>query len=243
MKAHEEIVKEIRKSVQEHLLNYAKSLKHETEVVSTEIVVGDFDYIHDQEERMNYLKELKRRGVIEKIRRIKRTTPKPVKNNHTELEFEYNMEEILERKSYEENFYAPASPLLVLRVTYYPKKLEELILSEKIISAEKNGMGLSFDDKRGILSLYGRKIKISERTENDAVEILRILLKDPKKVWENVEVLDEWQFNKTKEDTPKNKVYQAGKALNRIIAQNTMIKDFLEPLTTRLVAINRKYLS
>lgn len=111
--------------------------------------------------------------------------------------------------------------------------------------AEKNNeQKLTFDDVKSILYFAGEEIIISKRAENDAHELLRIIFKDKAKignVWNNDEILDEWKVCLNKERIPKNKVYHAGKAVNRIIAQETKIKDFLI-VTTKTIVINKKYL-
>ena len=100
---------------------------------------------------------------------------------------------------------------------------------------------LDFDPKTSTLYFAGEVIIISKRAENDAHELLKTVFKDRSKIWNSDEVLDDWKFD-TEGKTPKKKVYHAGKAVNRIVAQDTKIKDFLD-VTTKTVAINRKYLN
>lgn len=108
-------------------------------------------------------------------------------------------------------------------------------------SFDKKSHILDFDDTKSVLYFADREITISKRAENDAHTLLRTIFKNRNKVWNSDEVLDDWQFD-TAEETPTKKVYHAGKAVNRIIAQETTIKDFLD-VSTKTVAINRKYLS
>jgi len=100
---------------------------------------------------------------------------------------------------------------------------------------------LEFDIVTSTLYFADEKIKISDRANSDAHDLLKIIFSDTSKLWNNDEILEELAFNLTKAKVPKNKVYQAGKAVNRSIAQETTIKDFLV-LTTKTVAINKKYL-
>ena len=114
----------------------------------------------------------------------------------------------------------------------------ELIKSES--SSEWDNDTLDFDDATSILSFLGEAITISARVQSDAHDLLRTIFKDRAKVWEVYEVIDDWGYQ-ADEKAPKNKVYQAGKSVNRIVAQHTKVKDFLI-ITTKNVAINKAYL-
>jgi len=116
--------------------------------------------------------------------------------------------------------------------TYITKELLKIEIQENI---------LDFDDKQSILFFMGESIKISSRAESDPHELLRTIFKDRSKLWSNDEILDDWEVVIEKNDNSVMKVYQAGKAVNRIIAQETKIKDFLI-LTTKNTRINEKYL-
>ena len=107
---------------------------------------------------------------------------------------------------------------------------------------EEKPQRLDFDATKSVLYFADKAITISKRAENDAHELLRTIFKNRSKVWNSDEVLDAWQVAHNKSRIPKNKVYQAGRAVNRIVAQETTTKDFLD-VSTKTVAINRKYLS
>lgn len=113
-------------------------------------------------------------------------------------------------------------------------------ITTELVKAETDKK-LEYDDQQSTLYFVDEAIKIAKRADSDAHELLRMIFKDRSKLWNNDEILDMWKFDLTKSRVPKNKVYQAGKAVNRIIAQETKIKDFLL-LTTKTVAINKKYL-
>ena len=121
------------------------------------------------------------------------------------------------------------------------KKLHNDII-EKLDFCDISKTILNFDDELNTLSFADENIKISERADSDAHELLRTLFKNKSKLWDNDDILDDWKFCLDKKRIPKNKVYHAGKSVNRIIAQETKIKDFLI-LTTKTTAINKKYLN
>lgn len=110
---------------------------------------------------------------------------------------------------------------------------------EDLIDNPTTGM-LNFDSEKSILFFQGKEIKISQKAESDPHELLKTIFKNITKVWSSDEVLDDWKFDIDKK-TPKKKIYFAGLAVNRIIAQETTIKDFLD-ITTKTVTINKKYL-
>jgi flagellar biosynthesis regulator FlbT len=91
------------------------------------------------------------------------------------------------------------------------------------------------------LSFMGKEILISKKEESDPHKLIRTLFKDMSKVWANDEILEDWNYSLSDEDVTKNKAYQAGKAINRTIAQETTVKDFLS-ITTKSISINNKYL-
>lgn len=122
----------------------------------------------------------------------------------------------------------------------YAQRVHTFITTELIKADTKTK--LDFDDKHSILYFANEEIKISERADSDAHDLLRTLFKDKFKLWDNDVILDDWKIDYDNKRIPKNKVYQAGKAVNRIIAQETKIKDFLV-LTTKTVLINKKYLN
>jgi len=98
-----------------------------------------------------------------------------------------------------------------------------------------------FNEKQSILHIFGKDILISSSQNSDLHDLLVTIFKDPRRAWNNDEILDDWKFDADPTKVPKNKVYHAGMAVNRKIAENTMTKDFLE-VTTKLVRINEKYL-
>jgi len=125
---------------------------------------------------------------------------------------------------------------------YYTQKLHNDII-EKLDELE-DGLPqktIRFDSETSILHFNGKSILISKKAENDPHELLKTIFKDKTKTWNTDEILDDWKFDLAN-NTPKNKIYQAGKATNRVIAQETAIKDFLV-VTTKTVAINKKYLN
>ncbi len=99
----------------------------------------------------------------------------------------------------------------------------------------------SFNDLTRTLSFMGKEILISKKEESDPHKLIRTLFKDMSKVWANDEILEDWNYSLSDEDVTKNKAYQAGKAINRTIAQETTVKDFLS-ITTKSISINNKYL-
>ncbi len=136
----------------------------------------------------------------------------------------------------------PDEALIFFRVPEFRKRIEriqkyfvaELLKDPLTIEPQK----LDFEEKTSILSFTGETIIISKKAESAAHDLLRTIFKGRERLWHQDEILDDW---KVYTNTPKNKIYQAGLAVNRIIAQETKIKDFLL-VTTKTIAINPKYL-
>lgn len=135
------------------------------------------------------------------------------------------------------------SELVFFKVSDFRNKLDRIhkYLLTELLSDEGKPQRLDFDLKKSTLYFADEEITISKRAENDAHELLRTIFNDKAKVWNSDEVLDDWKVSFDGSRVPKNKVYQAGRAVNRIVAQETKIKDFLV-VSTKTVAINRKYL-
>lgn len=113
-------------------------------------------------------------------------------------------------------------------------------ITKKLLITDVVNKKLDFDDRDSTLLFAGEKITISKRAQSDPHDLLRTIFKDKQRIWNTDEVLDDWKFD-TENKAPKNKVYQAGKAVNRIVASYTKINDFLD-VTTKTVSINKKYL-
>jgi len=123
---------------------------------------------------------------------------------------------------------------------YYTQRLHNDIV-EKLEQLNDLWLeNIDFNPKTSVLYFNGKEITISKQAESDPHELLKTIFKDKERVWNNDEILDDWKFDVEKK-TPKTKVYQAGRSANRIIAQETTIKDFLD-VTTKTVSINKKYL-
>lgn len=118
------------------------------------------------------------------------------------------------------------------------QRLHNFITSQLLQSENENI--LDFDPTISGLHFAGQIITISARAQSDAHDLLRTVFKDKSKLWNADEILDDWRVDVDKK-TPKKKVYHAGKAVNRIVAQETKIKDFLD-VTTKTVAVNKRYL-
>ncbi len=111
----------------------------------------------------------------------------------------------------------------------------------QILESRQPEQRLDFDSTQSKLFFADTEITISKQAESDAHELLRTMFTDRSKLWDNDEILEDWKVSYDKRRVAKNKVYQAGKAVNRIVAQDTKIKDFLT-ITTKNVAIHKKYL-
>ncbi len=98
---------------------------------------------------------------------------------------------------------------------------------------------LDFDEAQSILCFAGKKIQIAQRSQSDPHDLLVTIFKDKSKVWNTDEVLEDWRLGD--DLVSPQKVYQAGKAVNRIVAQKTTIEDFLIA-TLKKVYINKAYL-
>ena len=105
---------------------------------------------------------------------------------------------------------------------------------------QEEDIGLvNFDPITRILSLKGASILISKKEDSDSHKLMRTLFK-AKRVWANDEILEDWGY-RMDDKTAVNKVYQAGKQINSVVAQEVQIKDFIE-ITTKSASINKKYL-
>jgi len=112
----------------------------------------------------------------------------------------------------------------------------------ELIKSDDNQERLDFNDTESILYFAGEEIKVSKRSQSAPHDLLRTLFKDRGKTWNNDEIIDDWHYYHEDEKIPKNKVYQAGRSVKRIVAEETKIKDFLI-VTTKNVSINKKYLT
>lgn len=122
----------------------------------------------------------------------------------------------------------------------YAQRVHTFITKELITNDNDDTAELRFDDQARTLHFMGASVVVSKKEESDPHKLMRTLFKDEYKVWANDEVLEDWGYSYD-EEISENKVYQAGKKINSIIAQDTKIKDFLD-ISTKSVAINKKYL-
>lgn len=122
----------------------------------------------------------------------------------------------------------------------YTRRIHDHV-TKQLLTPSKENKELDFNHDESILAFTGEKITISKRAQSDAHDLLYTIFKEKAKTWHTDEVLDDWKVD-TGDRVPKNKVYHAGKAVNRIIAEQTTIKDFLI-VTTKKVSINAKYLN
>ncbi len=104
----------------------------------------------------------------------------------------------------------------------------------------KNSKPISFDENTRRLTFMNEEILIAKKEESDSHKLIRTLFKDTDKAWTNDEILEDWGYS-FDEEISDNKVYQSGKAVNRTIAQETKVKDFLD-VSTKSISINKKYL-
>ena len=122
----------------------------------------------------------------------------------------------------------------------YAQRVHNYITAE-LLKADKPETSLGFDDEKRLLYFMGETIVIGKKEESDPHKLMRTLFNDTTKVWANDEILEDWGYS-FDEKVSKNKVYQAGKVINQVVAQDTKIKDFLV-ISTKSVSINKKYLN
>lgn len=123
----------------------------------------------------------------------------------------------------------------------YAQRFHSYLVTELIKAGDNvQKTELRFDDISRTLYFMNEKILIAKKEESDPHKLIRTIFKDVHKVWPNDEILEDWGYS-FDEKISKNKVYQSGKVVNKTIAQETKIKDFLI-ITTKTVAINEKYL-
>lgn len=128
---------------------------------------------------------------------------------------------------------------------FYTQKLHNDIIekleTEQMFEKNMKEKELTFDIENSVLYFLNEAIIISQNVQSSAHDLLKTIFKDKTRIWNTDEVLDDWNYYLSDEKPPKNKVYQSGKAVNRIVAQNTMVKDFLD-ISTKSISINKKYL-
>lgn len=108
---------------------------------------------------------------------------------------------------------------------------------------ERNKLLKNFDSKSGILKFAGKEIEISKKgKKTDAVLLLNTLIKADIGEWKhNDEILEEWGYHDEDQDRlPPNKIYFAGRKVNKAVALKTQIEDLVE-CNTRKARINPKY--
>ena len=100
-----------------------------------------------------------------------------------------------------------------------------------------------FSFKNGVLHFKGAEILISKTKRRSApLQILETVIKDPDRVWNYDEIWEDWgERPEDYNSTMWPKFYHASHAINRKIAQKTVIDNFLE-VTNSTVNINKKYL-
>ena len=224
----------------------------------TKNIYGDYTFsptaerISDEERRLERLEQVEPWGAWHQLPLIRRFVYEPEKyveecraevKENPELTFTfYNFMGISGEMETIRSGKASQNDVVFFKVKdfrSFAQRFHNYITTE-LVKAETDKK-LEYDDKQSTLYFADETIKIAKRAQSDAHDLLRIVFKDRSKLWNNDEILEELKFNLTKSKVPKNKVYQAGQAVNRIIAQETKIKDFLT-LTTKTVAINKKYL-
>ncbi len=133
--------------------------------------------------------------------------------------------------------------VVIFRIKDYKSYVQRVhtFVTTELLKMETEEVTLDFDDTKSLLHFAGETIKISKNIQSAPHDLLRTIFKDRAKVWNTDEVIEDWHYYLADEKIPKNKVYQAGKAVNRIVAQDTKIKDFLE-VSTKAISINKKYL-
>ncbi len=153
-----------------------------------------------------------------------------------------------ETKSLNQVRFSPNAPIIKTKRDeefFYTQKLHNDII-ENLETEQKNEdrhteKELAFDSDKSILYFLDEAIVISNNAQSSAHDLLRPIFKDKPQLWNTDEIFDDWHYYLPDEKPPKNKVYQAGKAVNRIVAQDTKIKDFLD-ISTKTVSINKKYI-
>ncbi len=132
--------------------------------------------------------------------------------------------------------------MIIFRVKDYRSYAQRIhnFLTTELIKSENKQEKLDFDDTNRLLYFMGEGIIISKKEESDTHKLIRTLFKDIHRVWANDEILEDWGYS-FDEKLSKNKVYKASVAVNKIVAQDTKIKDFLI-YSTKTVSINKKYL-
>jgi hypothetical protein len=103
---------------------------------------------------------------------------------------------------------------------------------------------IKFDYDSGVLFLWDTSIEIRKSKNNIPCDLLRTLLKDPCRVWNNDEILENWHRRGTEamNALKSNQIYQAGLKVNQIIQRKIKADDFIL-ITTKTAQINPKYLS
>ena len=125
-------------------------------------------------------------------------------------------------------------------------RLKELGVSIDIINKifktteQLESKNLNFDPKTSILSFRNKEILISRGKDSDSHYLLKTIFKDVNKIWNYDEIVEELDPMNNAIKPNWRKFYNAVYSINKKIASETTIKNFLEG-TSKTVQINKAY--
>jgi len=140
----------------------------------------------------------------------------------------------LQEISIEKDFLADDADLFAQKI------IAKIVLSTEVISGKQSTKPkFSFVD--GIFHFKDKDILISKNQTHQR-QMLETILKDPNRLWSYDEIWIDWGEN-TEDYGPERwrDFYQPARNINKKIAEETLIKDFLI-ITTNSVNISKKYL-
>jgi|GEM_PF-4071471 len=126
---------------------------------------------------------------------------------------------------------------------FYLSRLHNYLLNKLSINkrSEKSNeeMILEFDEDKSVLFFKGKEIIISKTKNSNGHKLLETVFKEESKIWNYDEIAEDWYDEYTRDSW--SRYYDAGYKVNKRIAEETTIKDFLI-ITNKMLNINKKYL-
>ncbi|KKP32470.1 MAG: hypothetical protein A2312_02905 [Candidatus Staskawiczbacteria bacterium RIFOXYB2_FULL_32_9] len=222
----------------EIIKNLIKNKYQESENKKICLTINDLDwnkFIHVK--FFNILRKLKKEGFIEKIdvqSFFAENLPTIIEFRRPKLcEYKYEINEV------RRNFF------FEMEVILSNKFIKELTLDVK----NKKKPKIQADYKDGVIYFSNKKIDFNKK--DNQKELLDVLFTEPLKYWFYDEIQTDWDgfWNEIKTNNPKSKkywqkFYTAGDGINRAIAIETGVKDFIvkNTGTKGKIKINEKYI-
>ena len=101
---------------------------------------------------------------------------------------------------------------------------------------------------KGVLCIKGKEVRVGTKSgaETNSLMLLKTLMKEPERPWFKDEIYEDWEngnpiYKEDLDKVPQNRLYNAARALNVTILEQSGVKDFIE-FDTKKFQINQRYL-